>query len=631
MTVHPTIYVPLCNLSPDKKNPRKTVTGAAEDAMLRASIETHGLLHPLTVWTGESDGYVVKIGSRRLGQLVAIHGAEAAVEVPCVVRDDLDEAGIREAAVAENLARVGFNAADEFEVFAAMAKGGKGDTIEAIALHFGVRPLYVKQRLALGNLDKSVLRKLRDGTLPLDAAMALTLTTDKTLQRDLVKQTAQQYNPAAHIRRALSGQKIAVTTAIFDLDRYQGTITRDLFADEADAGTFDDTAQVLALQREAAEAKVQSLLEDGWKWAEFHVDLSWQGREGYPGRGRWENPDKYSQADKEALGVLIVLETATAKVTTYAGRLHPDDLRAEKRRAKADTQAAASADPTAEPGSAWAGALVADIDSMRAIALQGVLAAPASLRLAKEALLLQTLCGALGGTRMNTYLGTDWANDQLAGSGVAAIRAAAFDSLKTLLDINPAKASYVTTSAVYRRLRDLTDAQVDQLVAITAALTVSPADAEIAADMLARAGVHLSTEWRPDAAFFGRLNKTQMQVIGNQLDGMAGTHAAVVAKGKKSEAVAYMAGVFSAPEQSPAVTSWLPEQMLSAVLPAQTEAERMAAAWAAGDEADDLDGTGDLDGTAADAGPVSEEMNAAPGGDQSAAPAEALTEYQDAA
>jgi ParB family chromosome partitioning protein len=89
---------------------------------------------------------------------------------------------------------------------------------------------------------------------------------------------------ADDVRSMLIEQKASVAMAIFPRDRYAGTLTTDLFADE-ETTYFDDVDQFLALQKEAAEA----LAEERRKTAAFvevlclHSVPWWQYREAEEG------------------------------------------------------------------------------------------------------------------------------------------------------------------------------------------------------------------------------------------------------------------------------------------------------------------------------------------------------------
>jgi ParB family chromosome partitioning protein len=86
--------IPRSELSANPLNGRRKLTGIDE---LAASIREVGILEPLLVVPSEDGGLVIAAGHRRFA---AAEHAELAT-VPCIVRVDLDEAQVLQAAIVE--------------------------------------------------------------------------------------------------------------------------------------------------------------------------------------------------------------------------------------------------------------------------------------------------------------------------------------------------------------------------------------------------------------------------------------------------------------------------------------------------------------------------------------------------
>lgn len=181
-------------------------------------------------------------------------------------------------ATVENVQREALDPIDEAEAFAKLLTGGS--KIEDVSIETGVSVQTIRRRLALADLAPEAKAAVRGKVLSLTVAEALTLATPEH-QKQWLKDIKR--NPgidARYLRSMLLEEKPSAAIAIFALERYQGTYTRDLFA-EKDATYFDDREQFLALQREA----VQNLAEEHRKsfaWVEVVTDHTvswWQYRE----------------------------------------------------------------------------------------------------------------------------------------------------------------------------------------------------------------------------------------------------------------------------------------------------------------------------------------------------------------
>ncbi|MDE0006185.1 MAG: ParB N-terminal domain-containing protein [Rhodospirillaceae bacterium] len=278
--------IPLHALIPSPHNVRKTPAEGSAFVQLKASIAAHGLLENLLVQPAERDGdgadcFEVVAGARRLAALQAL-AEEGAVApdhpVPCHVTAG-DNAV--ELSLVENTVRAAMHPADQVEAFAEIA--ADGGTVAEIAARFGVSERTVEQRLRLGNAAPELLDAYRAGDMGLQCLQAFCITADAKLQLAVWEELkAQHYGPSVwQIRRLLTEGRIPATAAIAQFigaDAYEaagGALTRDLFAEEDERGTwFDDPALLRRLALERLEAAAEEL-RTKWSWAEARIEVEW--------------------------------------------------------------------------------------------------------------------------------------------------------------------------------------------------------------------------------------------------------------------------------------------------------------------------------------------------------------------
>ena len=274
-------------LVPSPENVRKTPAGDSAFEELKASIAAHGLLENLIVTpqvreSGSPVRYAVIAGGRRLAALQALANEGALAEgysVPCHVVTDAENAV--ELSLAENTVRATMHPADQVEAFARIARDG--GTVAGIASRFGVSERTVEQRLRLGNAAPELLDAYRAGEMGLQALQAFCVTADEARQRAVWEELkAQHYGPSVwQIRRLLTEGRMPATSAVATFvgtEAYEaagGALTRDLFAEEDERGTwFDDPV----LLRNLALEKLESVAEElrtKWAWAEARVEVDW--------------------------------------------------------------------------------------------------------------------------------------------------------------------------------------------------------------------------------------------------------------------------------------------------------------------------------------------------------------------
>jgi len=364
--------IPLNKLTvADGNNPRRSMDAAALDG-LAASIKADGLLQNLVV---RKDGRKFRIvsGERRYRalSLLAERGDIGKDHpVPVEVRGGLSEADALRLATVENIQREQLAPMDEAEAFATLL--GEGASLEDVAAKAGVSVLTVKRRVALASLCGEAKALVREGEFSLSVAEALTLATHDQ-QRALIERLEQGYHyDADDVRGMLTGEKPAVSLAIFPMDTYTGTVTADLFADD-DNTFFDDAEQFFRLQSQAVEALAAHHRETGAAFVDVLTESYapwWQYRE--------------ADAEQEEAGGVVIHFKPSGRVEVREGL-----VRRDVRPSVAEETAAAPAAPKPQPE--YTGPVVRMVAAHKSMAVMEALLADA--RKAKEVAVIQMMRG----------------------------------------------------------------------------------------------------------------------------------------------------------------------------------------------------------------------------------------------
>jgi ParB family chromosome partitioning protein len=280
------IMIPLNKLIPSGLNARKITTSAENNAELRASLLTFGVLENLIVYGTGKDKYAVAAGERRrasLKMLLKEKKIPANFSVPCIVRPE-DEAV--ELSLAENIIRVAMHPIDQFAAFAALIEEGK--TVEDVAARFGITPGIVTRRMKLARVSPVIIDAFRDDKITLDAVMGFSVSDDHAEQDRVYADIANRGGQFTrnYVVRMLTHHKVGTDDARFlyiGEGAYLaagGTISRDLF-DEEGGGYADDSALLDRLTLESLTARIPAYLDAGWKWVEPVLSLTFERKRGF--------------------------------------------------------------------------------------------------------------------------------------------------------------------------------------------------------------------------------------------------------------------------------------------------------------------------------------------------------------
>ena len=281
--------IPLAKLVPSPLNVRKTGgTNIDELAML---IDAHGLLNGLLVTRHLSkkrptDKYEVVAGGRRLRalrKLAELGKLDKNEAIPCKLVT-------REQAVAmsmaENSGREAMSVADTVVAFRDMLAAGA--TVDEVALSFGITPLTVRRRLKLANVSPRLFELFRQEELTLDQLMALAVSDDQEAQERVWDSMRGYERHASNLRRQLLGREIDAerdpVAQYVGIEAYEaagGAVTRDLFAEEGQAGYIANAELLYRLAKEKLDCEVAGIAKEGWKWVEARTSFDYSERHAF--------------------------------------------------------------------------------------------------------------------------------------------------------------------------------------------------------------------------------------------------------------------------------------------------------------------------------------------------------------
>ena len=565
--------VSLSALQPAAANPRRKIDRKAIEG-LAASIKTDGVLHNLVVspveGRGKKERYQIVSGSRRFEALRLLQERGELPEdftVAVEIRDDLSKDDTLRIATVENLQRQNLTPLEEAGALTKLIH--KGTTLDDVVAQTGLSATTVKRRLALNNLNREAKAALTKGLLSLSQAESLTLGSDEAQTRILEQITGSSDYTADEIRAALLDDRPTVSLAIFPPEKYTGTITTDLFAED-ETSYFDDAEQFFALQKEAVE-ELRKHHEASAAW----VDIT----------GDYRVPEwKYRKARKnQKSGVLINLSPSGA-VEIREGLVRP---KIEK-----ETAEAIAENPIApvKVKAAYSAPLCRYIAHHKTAAVAEILLG--SQRTAQEVLIVRTLKAF----RLHEAFPALGKEAEAQGAYRVLEEQARCFAGKLGFEIEPGESvwgsfppPFTDELALYEAVRGLSDHDLAGLQTLLAALSFGqgPLDKLDTSDSLFNRvardlNVDMKNHWRPDAAFFGKRNREQLVGIAKECgyadgNGSLGSY-------KKSELMSSLVrhfmnahGTDEPTEAQRKAREWLPEAMLFPAVdrhaPVETDAE----------------------------------------------------------
>ncbi|NRF71423.1 ParB/RepB/Spo0J family partition protein [Aquincola sp. S2] len=282
---------PLHALLPSTDNNVRKKKRTPESVLAMAhSISAHGcLLQNLVVVPEAKQGkrtgraFVAAGETRRLALCLIRDGKVDDVEpIPADYPVDVLEVPDHEAAAAsatENIQRTQMHPADEFKAFAQLFD--QCGSIEQVAAMFGVKELFVRQRLKLAAASPALFEVFSNDGMSLEQLMALCISDDHAAQERVwnAARSQQWARSPDSLRQALTAEEVASTAPLarfVSIKAYEnagGAVRSDLFGQDADTYLIDST-----LLKTLAEQKLQKhadeLRGEGWAWIEVRAQAT---------------------------------------------------------------------------------------------------------------------------------------------------------------------------------------------------------------------------------------------------------------------------------------------------------------------------------------------------------------------
>lgn len=263
------------------ENPQNPRTEIGDVSDLEASIKAHGLIQPITV-RPVGKRYQVVAGSRRFTALKNLNFTK----ISCNVRE-IDDKEAFEIATTENITRKDMDPADECMAVAKMLDDG--NDIHTVASHFGRHPRWVIGRVKMARLGGEALEKLKDGTITLGHAEALTMADDKDVERFL---GLAEYRSPEELKNIILNERKNLANAKFDTYKIckncpkQSVKQQDIFGDISESYCLDGEcfAKHVAEQVETIRKQFQAngfkecpesektSFDYGWGWVDVESE-----------------------------------------------------------------------------------------------------------------------------------------------------------------------------------------------------------------------------------------------------------------------------------------------------------------------------------------------------------------------
>lgn len=546
--------IKLKDLTPSKNNPR---TVFSDDALagLAASIKADGLLQNLVVRKA-GHKYEIISGERRYRALKLLQqqgDIDRNHPVAVDVRKSVSADDALRLATVENIQREALAPIDEAEAFAILASSGS--ELADIAAKAGVSEATVKRRLAIASLCDEAKEAVRSGSISLSVAEALTLGTADQ-QRKVLEQD-NHWLDAENVKAFLVDEKLPLTAAIFPIEQYSGSVTRDLFAGEEET-FFDDMEQFHRLQAAAVERQAQLHRDSGAAFVDVITEhhASW-----------WQ----YREADEGEASGVVMHHAPSGRVDARIGLV----------RMPVSNSVKAAVNEAPKPRPEYSSGLQQYIASHKTLAVQAALLSDE--RMAKVIAIVQMMNGAdKQGSRIG--LNAHTAHSTFKGckekpTALGIIEEAAEGLMSGLAlkyvyvrDGNDLPLTERLTRllkdpvALYESVKLLPDSQLDRIIVTLTTLCFGQSRYaldtnanslfnRVAADL----NMNMADHWRPDEVFLSKRTFEQLKQIAK--DSGALSRLGVLKDYKKKGLVEALVRFFQRTDNE-AATRWLPDAML---------------------------------------------------------------------
>ena len=159
-------HINISEIQANRNQPRKNFKQNELDE-LASSIKSKGVLQPIVVRLIANNQYEIIAGERRwrAAQIAGIH------QIPCVVKV-LDDEGVQEVALIENIQRENLNAVEEAQAYQSILKQNNIDH-DKLSQVVGKSKSHISNMVRLLDLDEVILGYIADGKISMGHARAL--------------------------------------------------------------------------------------------------------------------------------------------------------------------------------------------------------------------------------------------------------------------------------------------------------------------------------------------------------------------------------------------------------------------------------------------------------------------------
>jgi ParB/RepB/Spo0J family partition protein len=203
---------------PSPFNPRKKYD-TPEDMNLQKSIESMGVIQNLVVRKSKNDKLEVVCGHRRMyasQRIAKANGNGTGMTIPVTIRTLTDDQ-VLEIMTVENLQRKGlteFEEAEHFKSYVDRIKNGK-EAIDTLSGRLGIKPGYIRKRVAIMELPKKMLKSWQAGDLAFGHLEQLIRIQDPEFQKSLYDMTLKNSLPVSRLRSQIDWRTPELKDAMF--------------------------------------------------------------------------------------------------------------------------------------------------------------------------------------------------------------------------------------------------------------------------------------------------------------------------------------------------------------------------------------------------------------------------------
>lgn len=527
-------FIPLGNLAIGKANMRHG-RKMPDVSDILPTVRKRGILQTLLVRPHSEPGMFEIVAGRRRYHAARIVAEERAADgasatdpdpqfdlLPCAILDAGDDADAIEASMIENMARLDADEVTRWETFTRLVREGR--TVEDIGQTFGLPELLIRRTLALGNLLPRIRALYAAERIDRTTVRHLTLAS-KGQQKawlDLIDDE-QAHAPTGHQLKAwlFGGQSIPVRHALFDVDASGLAIIADLFGEDR---YFADSDAFWTAQTAAIEERRAAFIADGWPDAVV-----------VPPAQQFASWD-YEKAGKRKGGRVYLDVRASGEVVIHEGYVSRKEA-ARAARGNEEGQGA-SAKPSRPEVTAT---MQTYIDLHRHAAVRAALTDHPSVALRLM------VAHAIGGShlwRVQPEPQTSQ-NDAVRESVETCLGETRFDARRravlAMLGFSPEEPTVTGGNSddygvvgIFRRLLDLDDASVMEVIAIVMGETLASGSAAVEAVGI-RIGVDMAQWWTPDEVLLDLVR--DKEVLVGMIGEVAGAEVAKANAGEKTKAM----------------------------------------------------------------------------------------------